>query len=188
MKEAFDRLPAVDLLVYFAMAMNIITPKQILYPADEHMKYLSDTINVQRYKKYREKMDAIYAKQRGGTGRYVHDFLVYFNRILVYPDGTTSILPLPAVEPSYLLMKHWATKVLNVSDEVLQKVESCFVLPYCCEVQLQGSFESHFRTFIKPVYVLYYIYYGIYFLYIFYIFLIYSAYIVNILLIKKPKE
>ena len=181
---AFEALPAIDLLTYFAIAMNMITPDMIVIPTEEHKRIASKDINVERYNQYKEMMDEIFEEETGGKSRYVHDFMEFWPRTLRYPDGSTSTEILPAIEPSMFLMKHWAQSILKVKAHVLKKVESCFHLPFSCATQLQGAFESHFRLWIKPMSVLYIFHiFFIYFSYIFYILLRYYSHIIDIFFI-----
>ena len=152
MQEAIKYLHAVDLLIYFAFAMDMITIDHIL-TTKHHPKNrkISNQMNLASYVKYKQEQDEIH-----GDKPYVHKFVEYWIRWLKYPNGTMRKDIVPFITAPITLIKHWFYHVLDIQRQRLkQKIESLARLPYQCAVQMQGDFESHFRHWVVPRHVLF---------------------------------
>ncbi len=171
MKTAIEFLPSIDIQLFFGFLMNL-TELDDIAKIENKPEIISNEIDCEFYKQYKKGMDTETEKK----GKYVHAFKLFWRRPLRSVNGKiyTQIIPAAAVAPIEII-DYWARKILKVSSTLRAKIQALKALPMAAPRQVQGSLESHFRVWVKPVYVhLYFIYASfIYYLYMIYILFIY---------------
>ena len=151
MTEAITCLPAVDLLIYFAFAMSMITIDHIITDKYRPPKKISNKIDRASYIKYKRTQDEKFDEEP-----YVHDFVEYWIRHLRYPNGQIRSDIVPFITAPIPLIRYWCKHILEIKrPRTKKKIDMLDRLPYQSAVQMQGDFESHFRHWVKPRYVLF---------------------------------
>ena len=151
MKLAMQFLMPVDLQIYFAYAMGLITKSDIMN-ASEHKHQATNDINIltKAYKQYKSETYKQYQ-----SGNYVHSYIPYFERKFVKNNMHYSQV-LPAMFAPVGMVCWWTKKVLEMSNIYIKKSEKLIKLPLINLCQAIGKFESHYRIWTHYVYVIFY--------------------------------
>lgn len=86
-------------------------------------------------------------------GHYIHDFMCYWQRVLVLSDKTVTQSFLPFYHFPADIIIYWAKHILHLSDKYIDKVSKLKRYPLQSPIQLQGMIETHYRCWTKPLYV-----------------------------------
>lgn len=162
-QKVIDYLPAVDISIYFAYLLELYEIEDIL--DQDQNDIISNDIDVNAYNKYKETKDA----QSENVSCYVHDFVPIFNRPLKKSNGKIYTQILPAMFAPNQIVRWWASKKLKCGKKSTNKVRAWDKMGFCCSKMIQGAYESHFRVWVKGLYVIYQLYISyIYQLYLYY--------------------